>query len=166
MPYRAPSIRSCGCVLRPGEVCQHQRARKAYVDKQRPSARQRGYDTAFQRAAAAFLKDHPTCTCGAPGVLVRHRISIRKRPDLRMDRSNWLPGCRRCNAKDVQRERMGPGVSRTLRERGGTAGVEPREIEKKWNFGVSGREGGHTLESSSGRQMATFRRHKPLGDQI
>jgi hypothetical protein len=129
MPYRAPSIRSCGCILRSGETCQHQRARRAEADKQRPSARQRGYDTAFQRAAATFLKDHPTCTCGAPAVLVRHRISIRKRPDLRMDRSNWLPGCRRCNAKDVQRERKAPGgganfavggrdrVGRTARDR-------------------------------------------------
>lgn len=105
VPYRAPSIRSCGCILRSGEMCQHQRARKAEADKQRPSARQRGYDRSFQRAAAAFLKDHRFCTCGAPAVLVRHRISIRKRPDLRMDRSNWLPGCRRCNARDVQRER-------------------------------------------------------------
>lgn len=115
MPFRAPSIRGCGCILRSGETCQHQRARKAEADKHRPSARQRGYDTSFQRAAFAFLKDHRFCTCGAPAVLVRHRVSIRQRPDLRMDRSNWLPGCRRCNAQDVQRERReGRGVSQNF----------------------------------------------------
>lgn len=117
MPFRAPSIRSCGCILRSGETCQHQRARRAETDRLRPSARLRGYDTAFQRAAATFLKEHRFCTCGAPAVLVRHRISIRQRPDLRMDRSNWLPGCRRCNAKDVQRERREDrGVSQNFSE--------------------------------------------------
>jgi 5-methylcytosine-specific restriction endonuclease McrA len=75
----------------------------------RPSARERGYDTEYQEAAADFLKSHRLCTCGEPAVLVRHRISISLRPDLRMDRSNWLPGCASCNAKDVHREKRGAG---------------------------------------------------------
>jgi hypothetical protein len=27
-----------------------------------------------------------------------------------MDMSNWIPGCRSCNAKDAHRERRNPGV--------------------------------------------------------
>lgn len=71
----------------------------------RPSARQRGYDHEWEVAARQFLRVNPVCTCGAPAVLVRHKVSIRQRPDLRMDRTNWLPGCRRCNALDMSRER-------------------------------------------------------------
>lgn len=76
---------------------------------QRSSARQRGYDSAWEKAARAFLA-HPAnrlCECGAPAVLVRHRISIAKRPDLRMSPANWMPGCVRCNAEDWQREKRG-----------------------------------------------------------
>ncbi|MCO5131205.1 MAG: endonuclease [Xanthobacteraceae bacterium] len=109
MPTRAPRVCSCGRIVAYGVQCSCQVRQKAEADKRRPSARQRGYDTAFQREASAFLKDHPTCTCGAPAVLVRHRISIRARPDLRMAKSNWLPGCRRCNARDVVAERRAAG---------------------------------------------------------
>lgn len=108
MARRAPRLLACGCISS-GTPCRHQAAAKAAADQRRPTARQRGYDRAFQKAAAAFLREHPRCTCGAPAVLVRHRISIRRRPDLRMDPTNWLPGCRRCNARDVAREREEAG---------------------------------------------------------
>lgn len=101
MAQRAPSLRSCGCVVPFGVLCQHARAR----DRQRPTARERGYDTEYQAAAAEYLKARRWCTCGARAVLVRHVISVRLRPDLRMDQSNWLPGCRSCNAKDAHRDR-------------------------------------------------------------
>lgn len=121
MARRAPRLLACGCISS-GTPCRHQIAAKAAADKRRPTARQRGYDTSFQKAAAAFLLEHPRCTCGAQAVLVRHRISIRRRPDLRLDPSNWLPGCRRCNAADVARERgEARGVSQTLPAGSGTA---------------------------------------------
>jgi 5-methylcytosine-specific restriction protein A len=101
MAQRAPSLRACGCIAAVGAQCQHARAR----DKERPTARQRGYDTEYQQAAAAFLREHRRCDCGAPAVLVRHVISIRLRPDLRMDRRNWQPGCRSCNVKDAHRDK-------------------------------------------------------------
>ena len=75
----------------------------------RPSARSRGYDSAWQKAARAFLA-HPAnayCECGNRATLVRHKISIAKRPDLRMSPSNWMPGCVRCNRLDVEREKRG-----------------------------------------------------------
>lgn len=118
MSTKAARICACGRRVQAGARCQCRHA----AEKQRPGARQRGYDSAWQQEAAAFLVSHPTCTCGKPAVLVRHRVSIRKRPDLRMDKSNWLPGCRSCNAKDLHHERTGGG--REFSEaRGGTAGV-------------------------------------------
>jgi 5-methylcytosine-specific restriction protein A len=112
---RAPRLQSCGCIVPAGQRCRHARAR----DRERPTARQRGYDTAYQVAAAEFLKTHKRCACGAPAVLVRHRISIRLRPDLRMDQSNWLPGCHSCNVKDAHRDkREGRGVVGTFDDRG------------------------------------------------
>lgn len=81
--------------------------RKARFDKKRPSASQRGYDKEWEREARAFLAlpGNDLCDCGAPATLVRHVKSIRTRPDLRMVRSNWRPGCQRCNARDAAEER-------------------------------------------------------------
>lgn len=88
----------------------HNKAKPAPRNKDgRPSARQRGYDTQFEKAARAYLArpENALCECGKPAVLVRHKISIRKRPDLRMALSNWKPGCHRCNRMDREREARG-----------------------------------------------------------
>jgi 5-methylcytosine-specific restriction protein A len=126
MPIRAPSLRSCGCIVRSGALCQHAAARRAANDQNRPSARVRGYDTEYERAAAEFLQNRRTCACGRPATVVMHVISIRKRPDLRLDRTNWLPGCKSCNAKDAHRDRLEQstdrGVSQTSPKGAGTAG--------------------------------------------
>jgi hypothetical protein len=86
---------------------EQQRQRKARHDRVRPSATARGYDAEWRRLSMLFLSrpENHYCECGTPATLVRHRISIRKRPDLRLDHRNWLPGCARCNARDAQRER-------------------------------------------------------------
>lgn len=112
MPSRAPRICACGRVVAHGEICpcraKAAAERKARHDQRRPNSSQRGYDSRWEKTAKAFLVSHPTCPCGAPAVLVRHRISIRLRPDLRLDPSNWLPGCAKCNARDAARERRKP----------------------------------------------------------
>lgn len=54
------------------------------------------------------LPGNDRCECGAPATLVRHVVSIRRHPELRMVRSNWRPGCRRCNARDYIREQRRP----------------------------------------------------------
>jgi hypothetical protein len=104
---RIPRICPCGYRVAADHQCACQKARKAAADKERPSARKRGYDTAWQKAAAAFLKEpgNQRCACGAPATVVMHRISIRQRPDLKMVRGNWQPGCVRCNAIQADRER-------------------------------------------------------------
>jgi len=80
--------------------------RKDRFDAKRPNSSQRGYDREWEREAKAFLSTHPHCArCGGPSTVVMHIISIRKRPDLRMDRTNWRPGCQRCNAIEAAAER-------------------------------------------------------------
>lgn len=134
MPNRPPRIAPCcGRIVPAGERCACQQTKdriaKAQADKRRPSARQRGYDHAYQVMAAEFLRRHPVCTCGAPATVVRHKVSIAKRPDLRMDQTNWLPGCRSCNAKDYHRERREAGGGRELSSNGvGPSGGPSRGI--------------------------------------
>jgi len=86
-----------------------ERERKARFDQRRPNSRARGYDHEWESQAKAFLAEpgNDTCQCGAPAVVVAHRISIRRAPHLRMDRSNWRPSCVRCNSIDAARERQG-----------------------------------------------------------
>lgn len=88
-------------------VARMQRERKARFDEKRPSARQRGYDSTWAREAKAFLAlpQNEFCQCGAKATVVMHIKSIRTRPDLRMVKSNWKPGCQRCNAIDAANER-------------------------------------------------------------
>lgn len=112
MPVRAPRVCGhCGGVHAGGERCRRveamARERKARHDAGRPQARDRGYDSQWEKAARAFLAlpGNSRCACGAPAVVVRHVVSIRRAPQLRMERSNWRPGCQKCNAKDAARER-------------------------------------------------------------
>lgn len=112
MPVRAPRVCGhCGGVHQSGERCPkaaaRDRERKARFDRKRPNSSQRGYDREWEEAARAFLAlpENQWCECGARASLVRHRRSIRTAPHLRMVRSNWKPGCQRCNAIDAARER-------------------------------------------------------------
>lgn len=112
MPVSAPSVCPyCTKAHRKAEPCdtvqRMERERKARFDKKRPNSSQRGYDRAWEAEAKAYLS-HPlnrTCGCGAPAVVVAHIRSIRSRPDLRMDQTNWRPSCQRCNQFDAARER-------------------------------------------------------------
>jgi hypothetical protein len=115
MPFAPPHICACGNIVPAGQRCQCQlkrdAARKARHDHRRPSARQRGYDHTWERAAKAFLAEpgNARCSCcGAPATCVAHIVSIRKRPDLRMVPANWRPSCARCNALDAVADRVTP----------------------------------------------------------
>lgn len=83
------------------------RERKAKHDRKRPNSTQRGYDGVWGQEARAYLSrpENRLCGCGKPATLVRHIISIRTAPHLRMEQTNWRPGCQRCNALDAARER-------------------------------------------------------------
>lgn len=65
----------------------------------RPSAHRRGYDAAWQRTRAAFLRLHPLCAdCRGAGRLavaehVHHRQKLTERPDLKHDFANLAGLC-------------------------------------------------------------------------
>jgi len=111
MPYAAPSIRACGCVVASGDRCQHMvkrdRERKARFDQHRPGARQRGYDSKWEKARAAFLAVNPRCAhpgCNAAATVVDHKIPHCGDRKLFWQRSNWQPLCVHHHNSAKQRE--------------------------------------------------------------
>ena len=102
MPYGAPRICSCGKTVAFGKRCQCQieRAakRNAYFDRQRPNARERGYDTKWQRESKAYLSQHPVCCrCGDSSHLVDHITPHKGDKRLFWSRSNWQALCHPCH---------------------------------------------------------------------
>lgn len=107
MSIRAPSVCQCGKTVPSGTRCpckaQADRDRKARHDQTRPSASERGYGTAWQKARAAFLKAHPRCAmCGQPATVVDHVISHRGDQKLFWRQSNWQPLCTPCHSRAKQ----------------------------------------------------------------
>lgn len=107
MPTAAPSVRACGCVVASGQRCQHMfardRERKARFDQERPSARQRGYDSKWDAARKDFLAAHPRCVmCGDLARLVDHKTPHRGDKRLFWSRSNWQPLCTPCHSSRKQ----------------------------------------------------------------
>lgn len=107
MPYAAPSIRACGCVVAPGERCPHMiqrdRERKARHDQNRPNATDRGYGGKWKQARADYLKAHPRCArCGAPATIVHHTTPHKGDKRLFWDRKNWSPACQPCHDGPLQ----------------------------------------------------------------
>jgi 5-methylcytosine-specific restriction protein A len=94
MPFKPPSFRPSHLPSR------------AEQDRERGSARQRGYDSRWEKARLAFLAEHPLCvTCEAKGIIepatvVDHVIPHRGNVDLFWDPGNWQALCVAChNAK-------------------------------------------------------------------
>jgi 5-methylcytosine-specific restriction enzyme A len=89
MPFRPPIHRP------PGWKPEAQS--RAEQDKLRGSANDRGYDAAWRKLRAQFLKVNPWCCeagCGERATQVDHVHSIRERPDLRLSWENLQPMCR------------------------------------------------------------------------
>lgn len=110
---RPPHLCGCGRTVPHGARCpcqrQSDRARKARFDRTRPSARQRGYDSAWEKARGAFLAEHPDCAmCGAPATTVDHKIPHRGNMVLFWNKSLWQSLCTSCHNRHKQRlERRG-----------------------------------------------------------
>ena len=100
----------------PGYVCEKHKAwaeerEKAQLaaarkkaDAQRESAYSRGYDSAWRKARAAYLRKHPICvSCGRPAIIVDHIIPHKGDKDLFWDSKNWQQLCKRCHVKKTAR---------------------------------------------------------------
>lgn len=75
---------------------EREKRRKAFLDTQRPNSVDRGYDAAWKKCRALFVKVHPVCSvpgCGKQTSDVDHVQSVRDRPDLRLSWSNLRPFC-------------------------------------------------------------------------
>ena len=84
-------------------MAKRNRERKARFDEKRPSARQRGYDTAWQRIRAEFLKAHPNCIiCKEPATVVDHIEPHRGNLALFLNPANWQPVCGPCHNRKIQ----------------------------------------------------------------
>lgn len=107
MPRSAPSIRYCGCIVASGQRCAHMldrdRERKARFDAERPSARERGYTSKWEKERAAYLAAHPSCSrCPAPATVVHHKIAHKGDKRLFWSRSNWEAVCAPCHNGAIQ----------------------------------------------------------------
>lgn len=74
------------------------------------SARQRGYDSRWEKARAGYLKKHPLCRyCEqdsrlTPATVVDHIVPHRGDRSLFWESSNWQPLCAPCHNGRKQRE--------------------------------------------------------------
>ena len=110
----------------------------------RPGARQRGYDTRWDKARADFLAAHPHCVkCAMTGHRVQatvvdhkvpHRLGAARTPEeissarkRFWDRTNWQPLCTTHHSSTKQREEKLGG------ERGCTVEGRPIDPDHPWN---------------------------------
>ncbi|WP_347342736.1 HNH endonuclease signature motif containing protein [Shinella zoogloeoides] len=85
------------------------RERKARHDAQRPTARERGYDSKWDKERAVYLKAYPNCAmCGRPAALVDHKTPHKGDKRLFWSRSNWQPLCTPCHSSRKQSEERRP----------------------------------------------------------
>lgn len=110
---RAPRICGCGLKVASGETCICQQRRKAEADARRPSARERGYDSKWERESKAFLAIPANrmcrCGCGRPADMVDHIIAHKGDQKLFWDRSNWRPMNCVCNSRKAAKHEGGFG---------------------------------------------------------
>ena len=109
MPSRGARICGCGRTVAFGRDCICQRGRKADADNRRPSARERGYDSRWDKARATYLATHPLCvmrlsnaTCGKPATIVDHVVPHRGDQKKFWDSSNWQSLCVHCHSARKQ----------------------------------------------------------------
>lgn len=125
MPLRPPLHRH------PGQRTKRDRDKDA--DQRRGSARQRGYDSRWDKARLAYLASHPLCVmCSVqrrltPATVVDHIIP--HKGDLRLfwDTDNWQPLCKPCHDGAKQRAEALGYVS------GCDAGGRPVDPSHPWN---------------------------------
>lgn len=115
-PPRPCTYHGCKALVTSGSRCErHAPVAKRANDERRGSSTQRGYGYAWQKARAAFLREHPLCTsCDDKGyvqaaVVVDHIVPHKGDPQLFWNRRNWQPLCKPCHDAKTAREDGGFG---------------------------------------------------------
>ncbi len=117
MPSAPPRIcPGCRATVPHGRRCT--RCVKA-EDQRRGASTQRGYDGQWikLRASLMALPEFQVCrSCGQPATDLDHVLSVRDRPDLRLDVTNLRPLCHACHSRRTSREqRWGDMGCKSLR---------------------------------------------------
>jgi len=98
-----------------GYCDKHKRAERKRVDDHRGSARQRGYDSQWDKARRGWLAKHPLCVECERGnritaaTTVDHIIPHRGDMALFWDTSNWQSLCKHHHDQKTARETWGEG---------------------------------------------------------
>lgn len=101
--------------FRPAHAEQATRAARKEADARRPSARERGYDSRWEKARLGYLRNHPLCVeCGKtdrtePATVVDHIRPHRGDRGLFWDSRNWQSLCKRHHDEKTAREDGGFG---------------------------------------------------------
>lgn len=113
MPMRLPHVCSCGKRVPGGQTCECVKKRRDAKEAQRPSARERGYDSWWERESKAFLalpgNELCACGCGRRAEMVDHIKAPKGDMRLFRDKQNWQPYTRRCNTRKAIRTEGGLG---------------------------------------------------------
>jgi 5-methylcytosine-specific restriction protein A len=89
-------------------------------DARRGTAHQRGYSSAWRKARARFLREHPVCVMCPPAAPphaatdVDHKIPHGGNQTLFWDETNWQPGCHAAHSAKTARENGGFGNARPM----------------------------------------------------
>jgi 5-methylcytosine-specific restriction endonuclease McrA len=110
MPSAPPRACRCGALVPAGKRCP--RCTKQY-DRTRGTARERGYDSRWERESEAFLalpqNRFCACGCGRLADMVDHRIAHKGDRALFWDKSNWQAMYNGCNSRKSVTEEGGFG---------------------------------------------------------
>jgi 5-methylcytosine-specific restriction protein A len=93
-----------------GRCDEHTRQLRKESDESRLSARERGYDTRWQKARKVFLAEHPLCAeClkdgrYTPANIVDHIEPHKGDPVKFWDEANWAALCSACHSTKSARE--------------------------------------------------------------
>lgn len=105
MSPRAPKVcTTVGCTasaFHPHSKCEtHRLEAQRRNDALRPNARQRGYDSRWERYAKSYLQLHPACSvCGKPAQVVDHIDGKGPTGPRGYDPTNLRPACKPCHAR-------------------------------------------------------------------
>ena len=108
-PLRPCAVRGCPrAAVDRGRCLEHARAKQIEIDKQRPSAAERGYDEHWRRVRAAYLRKHPQCNrCSAPAVTVHHIVRVEAGGTNQW--ANLEALCKRCHDAETMKVDVAKG---------------------------------------------------------